>query len=167
MKLSLLFTTLFTSLIMVAPSTANSPLPDLSGPVTRSDLEKPGYPWLKSGEKAANLEYQKHGAEIKKLSKRLIGTDIEIYFGTWCGDSHEHVPSFLALLDTAAKEEKASPLSLKLFAIPLKRTYPGYTNPRKIERYPTFVFLRGGKEIGRIVETPKKSILSDTAIILE
>jgi len=31
----------------------------------------------------------------------------------------------------------------------------------KIERIPTFIFLRNGKEIGRIIETPVKSLEED------
>jgi hypothetical protein len=32
-----------------------------------------------------------------------------------------------------------------------------------IKRLPTFVFLRGGREVGRITETPEVSLLTDFA----
>jgi ribosomal protein L30E len=36
-----------------------------------------------------------------------------------------------------------------------------YAADLKVERVPTFIFYRDGKEIGRIVENPQKSLVED------
>ena len=41
-----------------------------------------------------------------------------------------------------------------------------YVEDMKVERVPTFVFFRDGKEIGRTIENPKKSLLDDFLEIL-
>lgn len=150
----------------LALATEGEPPPDLTGPLTRAELEKPDYPWMKSGLESAKNEYAKQKDNVKKLGKKIGATEVEIYLATWCGDSHDHVPPFVALIDETKRQTKAEPKSVKFFALDKRKKYEGYTNPRKIEKLPTFVFLRDGKEIGRIVETPKKSVIDDTIAIV-
>ncbi len=139
---------------------------DLRGPMSRAELERYGFPWMNQGVPAGRVKNSKDSASVKTVAASLPGTDLEIYFGSWCSDSHDHLPTFLALLD-AAKEFGASPKSLKLVALDRKKTYDGYVNSRAIEKLPTFVFLRDGQEIGRIIETPEVSIAADSARILK
>jgi hypothetical protein len=41
-----------------------------------------------------------------------------------------------------------------------------YVKALKIERIPTFIFYRNGREIGRIVENPKTEMLEDILAIV-
>lgn len=138
---------------------------DLTGSFSRAELEARGYPWMKEGVLKARRKITKDSAEVNSLAASLDGVEIEIYFGSWCSDSHDHVPTFLAMLD-AAKASGAEPKSLKWVALDRRKTFAGYVDTRKIEKLPTFVFLRNGREVGRIVETPEVSILADSVRIL-
>jgi thiol-disulfide isomerase/thioredoxin len=134
---------------------------DIAGPITRQELEAKNFSWMKEGEATEKKRLSSADAEMKKklaaLGKKLGATDVEAYVASWCPDTHEQLPVFLSTLDASG----AKPKSLKLFALDKRKTYPGYANERNIERIPTFVFLRDGKEVGRFVETPKKTVLDD------
>lgn len=139
---------------------------DLAGPYTREELREKRLPWLENGEVAEKKRLAGDATTkpgLKKLAERLRGVDIEVYFGSWCPDTHDQFPVLLASLDASG----AKPKSIRYFAVDRRKTYPGFTNPRQVERIPTFVFLRDGKEIGRFVETPKKSVVEDVLGILE
>ncbi len=137
-------------------NTQASPGTDLTGEVSRTTIEKQSYPWMKEVFEHVALE----------SPKSLSNVDVEVYFGSWCGDSHEYLPQFFSLIDRTAKKAGVHPKSIKYFGLDRKKTYEGYSNTRSIERIPTFVFLKDGREIGRIVETPRVSIAADTQAIL-
>lgn len=93
---------------------------------------------------------------------------IDIFLGTWCGDSRREVPRMLKLLDNL----KISASSVRLIC--MKSGDPGHkTSPGREEqglyifRVPTFVIYRDGREIGRIVESPVQSLEADLAGILD
>lgn len=139
---------------------------DLKGPLDRAELELYAYPWMKVGMREARAKLVKDSISVAAVAAALPSTEVEIYFGRWCSDSHDHLPAFLTLLDFA-NESGARPKSVRLVALDRKKTYEGYVNTRSIEKLPTFVFLRDGREIGRITETPQVSISADTAEILK
>lgn len=94
--------------------------------------------------------------------------------GTWCGDSVREVPRFWKVLDAAANP------ALELTMLAVGRTSDpqadrllaemGFTrNLREqyaVEFVPTFIFLQGDRELGRIVETPVVSLEQDAALFL-
>jgi len=83
-----------------------------------------------------------------------------LFFGTWCHDSEREVPRLLKLLETAGLSED----KLKLIALDYRKREPkGRASEFKIRYTPTAVFLRGGVEVGRIVERPKISLRDDIA----
>jgi hypothetical protein len=41
-----------------------------------------------------------------------------------------------------------------------------YYEPLRVERVPTFIFYRGDREIGRIVEKPKADLMGEVLEIL-
>ena len=91
------------------------------------------------------------------------GVETKVFLGTWCSDSRREVPRFLKVMDLAG----ASPAAFTLIGLDRKMKSPGGSEaPFHIERVPTFVFLKQGKEIGRIVETPHTSIEGDMVTIL-
>lgn len=77
-----------------------------------------------------------------------------IVLGTWCGDSHEQVPPFVKVLEN-------------IFCVDRNKTAPNIDLEELfIERVPTFIFYKNGMEIGRIVETPQKSLEADILDII-
>ncbi len=96
---------------------------------------------------------------------RSVADSVEtlVFLGTWCPDSKRQVPHFLKAADSAG----ISPSRIKLYALDrTKQSSDGMSQRYKIERIPTFIFLKEGKEVGRIVETPQLSMEEDMLAIL-
>ncbi|HEV2721797.1 MAG TPA: hypothetical protein VG323_17390, partial [Thermoanaerobaculia bacterium] len=89
---------------------------------------------------------------------------ITIVFATWCGDSKRAVPRLLKALHGAANP---------LLQVELVGIAPDFLTPleliraRKLTNVPTMIVERGGREIGRVVETPATDTVEhDVAMIL-
>jgi thiol-disulfide isomerase/thioredoxin len=93
--------------------------------------------------------------------KSKIGENLEIviYLGVWCGDSKTNVPGFIKLMEALEQEE----VKVTYYDVSRKanKTIKYYVKEFKVERVPTFIFYRAGKEIGRIVENPTNSLIED------
>lgn len=95
---------------------------------------------------------------VKKIGRNTIDYNIVIVLATWCHDSKEQVPRFYRILDDAGLSDDI----LQLVCVDGQKTggdvpVEGY----EIERVPTFIFFRDGIEIGRITETPEKTLEKD------
>lgn len=108
--------------------------------------------------------FQPRPESIQKL-KSMLGKDlrVDIYLGLWCPDSRDNVPPFLKILDGFDV-----PVPTRYFSVQRKqgKNVRYYFEQAKVERVPTFIFFRGGREIGRIVEHPEKGLTEDTIAIL-
>jgi hypothetical protein len=108
--------------------------------------------------------YTPNPERIKSL-KDMLGENlrIDIYLGLWCPDSRNNVPPFLKMLDATGM-----PAPLRLFRVERKpvKSIQYFVDKLQVERVPTFIFYRGGTEIGRIVENPKIDLVEDTISIL-
>ena len=84
--------------------------------------------------------------------------------GTWCHDSKREVPRFYKILNTLDYDQT------NLQIIGLKKDKKGFFNDYsyyKITNTPTFIFFKGGNEIGRITEKPTGSLELQIQLILE
>ncbi len=100
-------------------------------------------------------DYQPDMEIIFGMMPQMQDVDIVITLGTWCGDSKQHVPSFLRILKELNFE------SSRLTMIGLDRSFNGGeagVRPYQTEKVPTFIFFRNGIELGRIIETPEKTL---------
>jgi len=132
-------------------------LPMLEGEMTAAEIRRllPEYD-------AAFHEYSPAADIVGQLS---FPEDMEIYvvFGSWCSDSLHHVPAFMKILQAVS----FPPEKTIYIAVNRQKEDPeGLSAPFNIERVPTFIFLQGGREIGRIVENPETSLEQDTLNIL-
>lgn len=137
----------------------------LYGAIERSSLQKsPFDKWFVPGYQ----DYQPSSDVIRSLKKSdLKGICIEVFFGTWCGDSRREVPRFLKLLDEIGISEK----NIRLIAVggsdSLIKQSPAHEEAGKgIFRVPTFIFYKNDKELGRINEYPVNSLERDLYAIL-
>ena len=101
---------------------------------------------------------------MNQMYSLLKGITVTIIMGTWCSDSREQVPRFFRLfydlehsfpdptLICVDREKKAGDVSLDGF---------------NIIKVPTFIVFYQGKELGRIVETPKTTMDQDFLEILK
>jgi hypothetical protein len=99
-------------------------------------------------------------ADLVGILKEHLGTGltVDVYLGLWCSDSKNNVPPFIKILD---RLDAAVPV--RYIGVPRKtaRTVPYYVEEFKVERVPTFIFYREGREIGRIVENPQAGMIED------
>jgi rhodanese-related sulfurtransferase len=131
----------------------------LVGKITEEDLYRE-FPVFK--EKAEG--YSPKTEIVEKIGKLNQETSVVLFLGTWCKDSISEAPKFLKTFDLAANPN----LSLEIYAVNRKKKDDlGMAERFKLERVPTMIFLRDGKEMSRIVEYPKKSMEEDFLRILE
>ncbi len=94
-------------------------------------------------------------------SKSGENLKIDVYLGLWCGDSKRNVPPFLKIIDEINKFNNN--LTVNYYTVERKPTRETkyFVEDLKVERVPTFIFYRDQKEIGRIIENPKNSLIED------
>ncbi|MEO8360410.1 MAG: hypothetical protein ABI672_10305 [Vicinamibacteria bacterium] len=146
---------------MTKPSSSGTPM--LIGAVTRADLEAaPFSEWYQSRHDG----YRPAVDTIAELKTRLADVSVEVYFGTWCGDSKRQVPRLLRILrDTGFDERRLSMYGLSDLPMEFKQAPEHPEAKRRIHRTPTIVIVRDGREIGRIVETPGTTLEADILAI--
>ncbi len=99
-----------------------------------------------------------------ELAGKLKGVDIKIVMGTWCSDSRREVPRLFKILDYL----KYPSDNVKILTVGRDKKGRGdETKDLDIELVPTIIFYRDGKELGRIIESPKVSLEKDMLKILE
>lgn len=152
------------STVVITAQTNTSKPEILYGAVQKTDLQKPPYnKWFDS----IYAAYDPSPVVISKISKQqLKDIRIEIFFGTWCGDSRREVPKFLKIMDQLAVP--ASKISLVATGSDsLYKQSPQHEEAGKgIFRVPVFIIYKNGVEINRINEFPVSSLENDLAAIL-
>lgn len=131
---------------------------ELVGPAGREAILERCPAW-----QAVVAAYQPDPAALDKLRGLTREVRVEVYFGSWCADSEAHVSAFFKVLDLAD-----TPLLAASYAgVPeAKDAREPYVRERGVTKLPTFVVLVDGREAGRIVETPRKSVEADLVKIL-
>ena len=89
---------------------------------------------------------------------------VEIYLGAWCPDCRQHVSAYIKIMDMVR-----NPMIRTTYTgLPRDRAARGpYTEGKNIERIPTFIVFLRDQEVGRIIETPARSVEEDLWAILE
>jgi len=127
--------------------------------IDKSSILKTGKEWMENYDK---FEPQN---ELLETVKNRLGRNltIDVYLGLWCPDSRNNVPKFLKIMDRLNADV---PVNYYTVQPKPNKNVKYYVEDMKVERIPTFIFFRDGKEIGRIVENPKKNLLDDFLEIL-
>lgn len=103
-------------------------------------------------------DYTSNKEVVEKLKPLLKEVTIKSFMGTWCGDSKEQTPVFYKILDEADFNYK----NLELITVNRSKVTPDNLQEGfDIERVPTFIFYKKGKEIGRFVEYPRETVEAD------
>ena len=109
------------------------------------------------------MAYQIDEVHLKKIKPLLIDVNITVFMATWCKDSKIRMPVFFKILDMAEFNYK----NLKLIAVNRRKKTPDMLEKgHTLKRVPTFIFYKNGKELGRFVEYPRKTIEEDIIKIL-
>lgn len=159
MKYILVLSFLLISQIGFSKSNGND---TLRGTVSVKKLKK-SFDWFKteydSYEPAVSDYY------ILRIKKAFEDKKVYIVMGTWCSDSKREVPRFFKVLKYCGLKTK----NVKMVAVD-KSKESGITEFDQFETVfvPTFIFIdKTGKEMGRIIESPSKTIEYDLMKIIK
>ena len=129
------------------------------GIISEAILEKE-YPWY-------NAEYNSYEVDsvlLNQIRDHIPEVSISIYMATWCQDCHTQIPRFYKIINQAnIDESRIENASMDIN----KQTPDNYEEGMNIEKIPTFIFFKHGKELGRIVEKPKVTLEHDILEILK
>jgi len=93
--------------------------------------------------------YRPDAAAIAAIRANADGIGVLLVMATWCPDSRRELPRFFAVMDGAGLTDT----QLTMVGVDRsKKDAEGLTETWGITRVPTFVFTRGGQEVGRVVE---------------
>lgn len=94
-------------------------------------------------------DYTPDQSALKALKANKDSVNIIAFGGTWCGDTKYILPKFFVLADAAGLSQDRITL---LGVDHDKKTIQHLSEAFHIENVPTFIVMKNGKEIGRVVE---------------
>lgn len=121
----------------------------LKGIISREVLQSDtSFKWY-----AANLKgYSPNAAALEGLKQNKDSIQLLTFMGTWCEDSHFIIPKFYALLDAAGfPQDRVTLIGVDRN----KKTLSHLSEALNVDKVPTIIVLKHGKEIGRVIEFGK------------
>ena len=132
---------------------------DTVGITTRAAIEE-SHPTWRTVERAPSE------AASRALLDVPQGAEVDVFLGTWCGDSRLQITRLFMAIELAGGAG-ALPFSLRFIGVDRAKhaldetTNIDLTQGRDVRFVPTVIVSRGGTEVGRIVEHPTRSIEED------
>jgi thiol-disulfide isomerase/thioredoxin len=104
-----------------------------------------------------HTEYAMAVKAVEELKKEELNTfDLMVFVGTWCEDSHREFPRLMKILEAAEFPSER----LTIIGVDRKKEDPDILHKKYgIEKVPTIIVSRKGKELGRIIEFPVSGYL--------
>jgi thiol-disulfide isomerase/thioredoxin len=101
---------------------------------------------------------------VQSIKRVRSGATVRVFMGTWCHSSKQEIPQFLNLVDAL---EEDVPFAVEFFAVDENKKLPaGEIRTNDVQYLPTFIVLRNGQEIGRVVEQPARTLETDLLRLL-
>ncbi|MBS1578135.1 MAG: thioredoxin family protein [Bacteroidetes bacterium] len=125
----------------------------LTGYINRKVIETDSsFKWFKENMKLGQTDTN----AIKAFSKNKNKFTLIVFGGTWCHDTQFLLPQFYKLIDESHYSEK----NITLLAVDEnKHTVNNLHTKYAIISVPTFIVLKNGKEVGRVVEYGKYGLV--------
>jgi thiol-disulfide isomerase/thioredoxin len=132
----------------------------LTGPIDRARIEAEVPNWR---DELAHAEID--GAAARALAEVPPGAEVDVFLGTWCGDSRRVVSRLFRALEEVPEERR--PFAIRFIAVDREKRDPdGLSDGRDIRFVPTIIVTREGTEIGRIVESAPSGVEVDLGRLL-
>jgi thiol-disulfide isomerase/thioredoxin len=122
----------------------------LKGYINRSVLENDtAFKWF-----AENMKYGTADASaVEAFKNNAANFSMIVFGGTWCHDTQNLLPVFYRLIDKSGYPEN----KVTLIAVDRAKTATGDLDKTyHITNVPTFIVVKDGKEVGRVVEYGKE-----------
>lgn len=152
---------LFVSALSAAlPAFAAEEAPVPIGPITREQIEAADPSWVE-----ALVEAKPDAEAARALAMVEPGAEVTIFLGTWCGDSRREVPRLWRALDETGG---AVPFQIRYVGVDREKKQPAeLVTGSDVHYVPTFIVSRGGREVGRIVESSPRGVERDLLALLK
>lgn len=132
---------------------------ELTGPLSKEDILENVPEWQE-----LVASYTPKPEIIEKLKSLNKEIQVEIFMGCWCPDCRQHVSAYFKIMEMADNPF----ISTSYIGIPREReARKEFIQGKNIVRIPTFIVYFQNQEIGRIIETPAKSVEEDLIDIIE
>lgn len=130
------------------------------GPLVFRDLDfEPSFTWM-----TESKSYKPNVEAIAYLKEYLPQYEMVVFLGTWCDDSHNIIPKLYAVLQTV----KYPMHKYTMYGVDReKKSKSGEEMLYRIINVPTIILYKDHREVGRIVETLKKSVETDLENIIK
>jgi len=118
----------------------------LKGFISKKDLvTDTAFAWFVQNQKG----YSPSADVVKQYAVSKDSINILVFGGTWCDDTKHLLPNFIATIDAAGIPAN----HLTLIGVDRdKKTLFNLAEAFNITNVPTFIAMKNGKEIGRVVE---------------
>lgn len=93
------------------------------------------------------------------------GAEVDVFLGTWCGDSRREVSRLFLALEIAAQVAPL-PFSVRFIGVDRSKVAPGLSEGVDLRFVPTIIVRRDGVEVGRMVETATQGVEQDLLDLL-
>ena len=125
----------------------------VKGFFTKQELASdPAFPWYIQNRQG----FKPDSNAVEALKIHGASIYILAFGGTWCGDTKNLLPKFYALTEAAGLPED----HVTLIGVDrTKKTFYHLTEAFNVTNVPTFIVLKNGKEIGRVVEYGKYGLV--------
>jgi len=132
---------------------------ELTGPLSKEDILENVPEWQELV--ASYIPKPEIIEKLKSVNKEI---QVEIFMGCWCPDCRQHVSAYFKIMELADNPF----ISTSYIGIPREReARKELIQGKNIVRIPTFIIYFQNQEIGRIIETPAKSVEEDLIEIIE
>lgn len=121
----------------------------LKGLISRDMLENDtAFKWFQENQAG----FVPDAETVSVLKARAPQVQFIVFGGTWCEDTRQLLPKFFALLDAASFPDD----QLQVIGVDhQKKSIDHLPEDMHLKSTPTFIVLKGGKEVGRVVEYGK------------
>ncbi|RKS43430.1 thiol-disulfide isomerase/thioredoxin [Gillisia mitskevichiae] len=132
----------------------------LVGEFNKADLEQEAFSkWFNDGYN----EFNPSPEAMATIKKNISDYEIVAFMGTWCPDSRRETPKVFKILEEAGYDMS----KLTFYGVNRQKTTTDNIEKEfELNRVPTVIFLKDGKEVNRFVEYPRESIEEDFAKIV-
>lgn len=154
MKKIILVITLFTVIAFTATAQSYEVLNEggsrtYKGIINREIIEKDtSFKWYNENKTG----YTPFAKAVSGLKRNADSVQLLVFMGTWCGDSHNIIPKFYTLLDSAGF---AANRVTMVGVDRSKKTSGHLAEALNVLNVPTIIVMKNGKETGRVVEYGK------------
>ncbi|NCI51908.1 hypothetical protein GWC95_18435 [Sediminibacterium roseum] len=137
----------------------------LAGRASISAMQMPAYKtWYDDSYK----NYTVDPTVASQLKPLLPNKRMEVFLGSWCGDSRREVPRMIKVLQQAGMDTtKLSIVFVDNSSAHYKQSPQHEERGKNIHHVPSFIVYDGDREMGRIIESPVTSLEKDLLAILQ